>query len=116
MAREAHAKQARRKISVEDKQPSSFPSLPGPQAVHESPIEASKVGEPYDGQLSPAVRRGLSSKRMFFDTPRTWILYEPMDRDKSLLLAMTSSFVTSSFPYPSPLFSVTHQMALSSYL
>nr|YP_010204410.1 Nad2 [Evolvulus alsinoides]UAV12014.1 Nad2 [Evolvulus alsinoides] len=54
--------------------------------------------------------------RMFFDTPRTWILYEPMDRDKSLLLAMTSSFITSFFPYPSPLFSVTHQMALSSYL
>ncbi|KAI3664615.1 hypothetical protein L1987_89625 [Smallanthus sonchifolius] len=37
---------------------------------------------------------------------RTWILYEPMDRDKSLLLAMTSSFITSFFPYPSPLFSV----------
>nr|CAJ70645.1 NADH dehydrogenase subunit 2 [Helianthus annuus] len=55
-------------------------------------------------------------KRMFFDTPRTWILYEQMDRDKSLLLAMTSSFITSFFPYPSPLFSVTHQMALSSYL
>nr|YP_010408211.1 NADH dehydrogenase subunit 2 [Artemisia giraldii]UPO69275.1 NADH dehydrogenase subunit 2 [Artemisia giraldii] len=55
-------------------------------------------------------------KRMFFDTPRTWILYEPMDRDKSLLLAITSSFITSFFPYPSPLFSVTHQMALSSYL
>nr|WVH44659.1 NADH dehydrogenase subunit 2 [Leucaena leucocephala] len=56
------------------------------------------------------------AKRMFFDTPRTLILYEPMERDKSLLLAMTSSFITSSFPYPSPLFSVTHQMALSSYL
>ena len=56
------------------------------------------------------------AKRMFFDTPRAWILYEPMDRDKSLLLAMTSSFITSSFPYPSPLFSVTHQMALSLYL
>ncbi|XP_047267176.1 NADH-ubiquinone oxidoreductase chain 2-like [Capsicum annuum] len=55
-------------------------------------------------------------KRMFFDTPRTWILYEPMDHDKSLLLAMTSSFITSFFPYPYPLFSVTHQMELSSYL
>ena len=55
-------------------------------------------------------------KRMFFDTPRTWILYEPMDRDKSLLLAMTSSFITLFFLYPSPLFSVTHQMALSLYL
>ncbi|XP_047330032.1 NADH-ubiquinone oxidoreductase chain 2 isoform X1 [Impatiens glandulifera] len=56
------------------------------------------------------------AKRMFFDTPRTWILYEPMDRDKSLLLAMTSSFITLFFSYPSPLFSVTHQMALSLYL
>ncbi|KAJ4759117.1 NADH dehydrogenase subunit 2 [Rhynchospora pubera] len=55
-------------------------------------------------------------KRMFFDKPRTWILYEPMDREKSLLLAMTSSFITSSFPYPSPIFDLTHQMALSSYL
>ncbi|KAK7377772.1 hypothetical protein VNO80_03204 [Phaseolus coccineus] len=33
MAHEAHAKRARRKISVEDKQQSSFPSLPGPKAV-----------------------------------------------------------------------------------
>nr|QMS45299.1 NADH dehydrogenase subunit 2 [Burmannia capitata] len=56
------------------------------------------------------------AKRMFFDRPRTWILYEPMDRDKSLLLAMTSSFIISSFLYPSPLFDLTHQMALSSYL
>ncbi|KAG6736858.1 hypothetical protein POTOM_060252 (mitochondrion) [Populus tomentosa] len=33
MAREAHAERARRKRSVEEKQPSSFPSLPGPKAV-----------------------------------------------------------------------------------
>ncbi|XP_044327613.1 NADH-ubiquinone oxidoreductase chain 2-like [Triticum aestivum] len=58
----------------------------------------------------------LLAKRMFFDRPRTWILYDPMDRDKSFLLAMTSSFITSSFPYPSPLFDLTHEMALSSYL
>ena len=32
MAREAHAKRARIK-SLEEKQPSSFPSLPGPKAV-----------------------------------------------------------------------------------
>lgn len=32
MAREAHAERARKK-SVEEKQPSSFPSLPGPKAV-----------------------------------------------------------------------------------
>ena len=29
-------------------------------ARSEPPLEASEVGEPYDGQLSPAVRRGLS--------------------------------------------------------
>lgn len=34
----------------------SDPNLPGASP----PIEASEVGEPYDGQLSPAVRRGLS--------------------------------------------------------
>ena len=31
MAREAHSEQARREISVEEKQPSSFPSLPRPK-------------------------------------------------------------------------------------
>ena len=53
---------------------------------------------------------------MYPDTPRTWMIYKPMDRDKSLLLAMTSSSITSSFPYPSPSFLVTHQTALSFYL
>jgi len=33
MAREAHAERARGKRSLEEKQPSSFPSLPGPKAV-----------------------------------------------------------------------------------
>ncbi|CAN4099583.1 unnamed protein product [Withania somnifera] len=79
MVCQAHAEWVWRKRSVEEKQPSSFPSLPGPKAV-------------------------------------IWILYKPMDRDKSLLLAMTFSFITSFFPYPSPFFSITHQMALSSYL
>uniref|UniRef100_K4D1J5 Uncharacterized protein n=1 Tax=Solanum lycopersicum TaxID=4081 RepID=K4D1J5_SOLLC len=79
MTHEVHAEQARRKRSVEEKQQSSIPSLPGPKAV-------------------------------------TWILYEPMDRDKSLLLAMTSSLITSFFPYPSPFFPVTHKMALNSFL
>ncbi|KAK8966219.1 NADH-ubiquinone oxidoreductase chain 2 [Platanthera guangdongensis] len=55
-------------------------------------------------------------KNVFFDKHRTWILYEPMDCDKSLVLAMNSSFITSSFPYPSPLFDLTHQMPLSSHL
>nr|YP_003275956.1 NADH dehydrogenase subunit 2 [Pleurozia purpurea]ACR19340.1 NADH dehydrogenase subunit 2 [Pleurozia purpurea]QIA60758.1 NADH dehydrogenase subunit 2 [Pleurozia purpurea] len=51
-------------------------------------------------------------KIMYFDTPKTWILYKPMDREKSLLLAITVFFITFFFPYPSPLFLVTHQMAL----
>nr|YP_009675998.1 NADH dehydrogenase subunit 2 [Solenostoma sphaerocarpum]QDE12838.1 NADH dehydrogenase subunit 2 [Solenostoma sphaerocarpum] len=51
-------------------------------------------------------------KIMYFDTPETWILYKPMDREKSLLLAITVFPITFSFPYPSPLFLVTHQMAL----
>nr|YP_010399833.1 NADH dehydrogenase subunit 2 [Nowellia curvifolia]QIA60588.1 NADH dehydrogenase subunit 2 [Nowellia curvifolia]UQM88599.1 NADH dehydrogenase subunit 2 [Nowellia curvifolia] len=51
-------------------------------------------------------------KIMYFDTPETWILYKPMDREKSLLLAITVFFITFFFLYPSPLFLVTHQMAL----
>nr|YP_010035089.1 NADH dehydrogenase subunit 2 [Aconitum kusnezoffii]QOX10112.1 NADH dehydrogenase subunit 2 [Aconitum kusnezoffii] len=79
-------------------------------------VVTSVIGRWAAGRLPTLFYYIRLAKRMFFDTPRTWILYEPMDRDKSLLLAMTSSFITSSFPYPSPLFSVTHQMALSSYL
>nr|AND50947.1 NADH dehydrogenase subunit 2 [Sphagnum squarrosum] len=52
-------------------------------------------------------------KIMYFDTPKTWILYKPMDREKSLLLAITLFFITFFFLYPSPFFLVTHQMALS---
>nr|YP_009227131.1 NADH dehydrogense subunit 2 [Welwitschia mirabilis]AMA21015.1 NADH dehydrogense subunit 2 [Welwitschia mirabilis] len=55
-------------------------------------------------------------KIMYFDTPRTWMIYKPMDRDKSLLLAIMNFFITLFFLYPSPLFLVTHQMALSFYL
>nr|QIA60546.1 NADH dehydrogenase subunit 2 [Odontoschisma grosseverrucosum] len=51
-------------------------------------------------------------KIMYFDTPETWILYKPMDREKSLLPAITVFFITFFFLYPSPLFLVTHQMAL----
>uniref|UniRef100_A0A494G8Q8 Uncharacterized protein n=1 Tax=Solanum lycopersicum TaxID=4081 RepID=A0A494G8Q8_SOLLC len=44
MAREAHAERARRKRSVEEKQPSSFPSLPGPKAV-QSFLAKSRIWE-----------------------------------------------------------------------
>jgi len=52
-------------------------------------------------------------KIMYFDTPKKWILYKPMDREKSLLLAITLFLISFFFLYPSPLFLVTHQMALS---
>jgi proton-translocating NADH-quinone oxidoreductase chain N len=52
-------------------------------------------------------------KIMYFDTPSTWISYKPMDREKSLLLAVTLFCITFFFLYPSPLFLITHQMALS---
>jgi len=51
-------------------------------------------------------------KIMYFDTPKTWILYKPMDREKSILLGITT-FLSLFFLYPSPLFLVTHKMALS---
>ena len=52
-------------------------------------------------------------KIMYFDTPKTWILYKPMDREKSLLLGVTLFGIIFFFLYPSPLFLVTHKMALS---
>lgn len=52
-------------------------------------------------------------KIMYFDTPKTWTLYKPMDREKSILLGITIFFITFFFLYPSPLFLVTHKMALS---
>nr|YP_009277466.1 NADH dehydrogenase subunit 2 [Psilotum nudum]AOH05936.1 NADH dehydrogenase subunit 2 [Psilotum nudum] len=52
-------------------------------------------------------------KIMYLDTPKTWILYKPMEPEKSLLLAISFLFISLFFPYPSPLFSVTHKMALS---
>jgi NADH:ubiquinone oxidoreductase subunit 2 (subunit N) len=52
-------------------------------------------------------------KIMYFDTPNTWILYKPMDREKSIILGITIFFITCFALYPSPLFLVTHKMALS---
>jgi proton-translocating NADH-quinone oxidoreductase chain N len=52
-------------------------------------------------------------KVMYFDTPQSCTLYKPMDREKSLVLAVTLCLITFFFLYPSPLFLVTHQMALS---
>lgn len=48
---------------------------------------------------------------MYFDTPKRWILYKPMDPEKSLLLAISFSSISFLFSYLSPLFLVTHEMA-----
>jgi proton-translocating NADH-quinone oxidoreductase chain N len=52
-------------------------------------------------------------KVMYFDTPAVWSFYKPLDREKSVLLAVTFCLIALFFLYPSPLFLVTHQMALS---
>jgi len=51
-------------------------------------------------------------KVMYFDTPNTWNLYKPMDREKSLLLGITLLGIVCFFLYPSPFFLVAHQMSL----
>jgi NADH:ubiquinone oxidoreductase subunit 2 (subunit N) len=43
-------------------------------------------------------------KIMYFDTPKTWILYKPMDREKSLLLAIILFYFIFSFYTPPPSF------------
>ena len=59
-------------------------------------------------------------KIMYFDTKsksdyhdKTIWMCQPIDREKSLLLAITMGLITFFCLYPSPLFLVTHQMALS---
>jgi NADH-ubiquinone oxidoreductase chain 2 len=52
-------------------------------------------------------------KIMYFDTPMQTYLWVPMDREKSIILGITIFFITFFFLYPSPLFLVTHKMALS---
>ena len=51
-------------------------------------------------------------KVMYFETPKRWIVYSPMDQAKAILLGITFFFVLFFFLYPSPLFLITHQAAL----
>lgn len=60
MAREAHAERARRKRSVEEKQPSSFPSLPGSKAV-------------FPGQIKDL---GLLARLLYYKYPFFLVIYE----------------------------------------
>lgn len=52
-------------------------------------------------------------KIMYFDKPQVWILYKPIDQEKSLVLAVSLFLVTFFVLYPYPLFLLTHQMALN---
>ena len=52
-------------------------------------------------------------KIMYFEKPTHFIAYQSMDREKSLLLGMTLFFMIFFFFYPSPLFLIAHQVALS---
>jgi len=52
-------------------------------------------------------------KIMYFEKPNQWPVYQQIDHEKSFLLAFTSFFITFFFLYPSPLFILTTQGALS---
>jgi len=52
-------------------------------------------------------------KIMYFEKPTQFMAYHSMDREKSLLLGLTLFFMIFFFLYPSPLFLMAHQVALS---
>nr|YP_009310460.1 NADH dehydrogenase subunit 2 [Pyramimonas parkeae]YP_009310495.1 NADH dehydrogenase subunit 2 [Pyramimonas parkeae]AOT98928.1 NADH dehydrogenase subunit 2 [Pyramimonas parkeae]AOT98930.1 NADH dehydrogenase subunit 2 [Pyramimonas parkeae] len=52
-------------------------------------------------------------KIIYFESPKTWIYYSTIDKEKSLILAITSFFILFFFSYPSPLFIFTHKIALA---
>jgi len=52
-------------------------------------------------------------KIIYFESPKTWISYTRMDKEKSIVLGITSFFILFFFLYPAPLFLLTHKIALS---
>jgi len=52
-------------------------------------------------------------KIMYFEKPTQWHVYQQIDKEKSLLLAISSFFLVFFFFYPSPLFVMTYQIALT---
>jgi len=52
-------------------------------------------------------------KIMYFETPKTWVSYETMDKEKSLIIGASFFFILFFFLYPSPVFLLTHKIALS---
>jgi proton-translocating NADH-quinone oxidoreductase chain N len=52
-------------------------------------------------------------KVMYFENPQNCVSYERMDKEKSLVLGLTLFFILFFFIYPSPLFLLTHKVALA---
>lgn len=52
-------------------------------------------------------------KIMYFEKPTRFIAYQPMDKEKSILIGLTLFFMIFFFFYPSPLFLVAHKVAIS---
>jgi proton-translocating NADH-quinone oxidoreductase chain N len=52
-------------------------------------------------------------KIIYFESPQTWVSYTRMDKEKAVILGMTTFFLVFFFVYPSPFFLVTHQLALA---
>ena len=52
-------------------------------------------------------------KVMFFEKSSTWRLYKPIDREKSLVLAITTIFIMFFFAYPTPLLVSLQHMAIT---
>ena len=52
-------------------------------------------------------------KIMYFEKPTKFIPYQPMDKEKSIVLGLTLFFMIFFFFYPSPLFLVAHKVAIA---
>lgn len=52
-------------------------------------------------------------KIMYFEKPSSWLVFQPMDRAKSIVLGITLFFMIFFFLYPSPIFLIAHKVALS---
>jgi len=52
-------------------------------------------------------------KIMYFEKPTQWVVYKPVDAPKAILLGCTVFFILFFFLYPSPLFLLSHKVALT---
>ncbi len=52
-------------------------------------------------------------KIMYFEKPTKFIAYQPIGKEKALVIALTFFFIVFFFFYPSPLFLAAHQVAVS---